>query len=235
MITISRPAGVVVGGFLITFAAACEQALGIKDAQLDPGDPTSQDFVCNQYCETIQAACAGQFQQYGNPAICKAVCLTLPLGEPGVDRANTVHCRKKEAESAQNSAEPAAHCHVAGPTGFDPVSQSARCGTNCEGFCEILQNVCPLDFAQLPYRNDLGACVDSCETIPDVGLPFNAAAMEMQSGNRVQCRLYHASAASTDPDTHCPHAALGEPPCVDAMGGAGGAGGSGGSGGGGGN
>jgi hypothetical protein len=54
-------------------------------------------------------------------------------------------------------------------------------------------------------------CMAACATVPDLG----AYDFSIESGNSIQCRLYHVSAASLVPSTHCPHAA-GEAICVAA-------------------
>ena len=51
----------------------------------------------------------------------------------------------------------------------------------------------------------LGQCGES---IPDLG----GYSIEQNSGDSVNCRLWHVSAASVAPSSHCGHAA-GESPC----------------------
>jgi hypothetical protein len=52
------------------------------------------------------------------------------------------------------------------------------------------------------------SCAGVCQRLPDNG-GYDSS---IQKGNSVQCRLYHASAATLDPTVHCPHVA-GVGPC----------------------
>jgi hypothetical protein len=56
------------------------------------------------------------------------------------------------------------------------------------------------------------ACLTACADVNDLG----GYTTSTQAGDSIQCRLYHVSAASLDPKTHCPHAA-GEQICVAPM------------------
>ncbi len=202
--------------------AACGEILGIADATLDPnaGDAGG---LCGTFCKTVQKNCVFPFQVYFSETTCKAVCNALTPGEVGDELANTVQCRLHAAEKAGSTGESFLYCPQAGPGG-DGV-----CGTNCVGYCTLYAAFCDIeDFT------DLKGCQSECEGTPSSpGIPtlgpgtFNVG---IDTGNSLECRLYHVSAASQDKGTHCPHAA-GEPPCVDGGGGAGGAGCAGGAGG----
>jgi len=55
--------------------------------------------------------------------------------------------------------------------------------------------------------------LSACDIVPDLSRPpdnlrYNVS---QQSGDSLQCRLFHVSAATMDPTTHCVHAAGGSP------------------------
>jgi len=68
--------------------------------------------------------------------------------------------------------------------------------TTCDKMCELVMDNCS-DVAP-QYNNDFDTCVASCEPLVK-GTPGD------QSGNTQECRLYHASVASTGAAVHCPH------------------------------
>ena len=111
----------------------------------------------------------------------------------GAASGNTVACRQRNAELASETGEPAAHCPAAGPGG------DGICGPDCLGFCTLLAEYC----TQL-MSFTVAECVQACVDVPVLAEPYN---VNIQSGDSLQCRLYHVSAASLDPATHCVHAA----------------------------
>jgi hypothetical protein len=50
---------------------------------------------------------------------------------------------------------------------------------------------------------DVSECELECESLTSVG-KFN---FSIQSGDSLECRLYHVTAASLNATRHCPHAA----------------------------
>jgi hypothetical protein len=152
--------------------------------------------LCDRYCLTIAANCAGGDQQYASPEACHAVCQLLEPGEPGDRNVNSVQCRLNRAELAASTGEPANYCFSAGPGG------AGECGTDCEGFCSVMT-------AQCTQLGTWEECLDACSAVPDLsGPPANVTYnTSVQEGDSVQCRLFHVSAASLDPVGHCVHAA----------------------------
>jgi hypothetical protein len=205
-------------------ALGCEAILGIEDARLDrilsadgaaPG--TGGDHgaggdsgvggggsdLCASYCGAVMASCTGAFAVYTTVDSCLAVCSHLPEGLEGDENDNSVHCRLRHAESAP--AEPLYYCPIAGPGG------NGVCGSNCDGLCSVAQGVCTGD---LGLWASIADCHDDCEDVSDLGTYSTDPDAAMYQGDHVQCWLYHlSSAAVTDPDIHCPHAA-GAPPCA---------------------
>jgi hypothetical protein len=192
----------------------CASVLGIETATHDPkldtagasnggsgnggaGVDSGGGPICDRYCDTVQANCTGDNEQYVSKAVCMKICARLDPGQPGDDVGNTVNCRLHYAESAVTAGEPASNCSSAGPGGAN-VDSTSVCGSYCEGLCRIALDTCK--GAELVFSS-VSECVSGCSNIPDIG----NYADSIQSGNSVQCRLYHVSAAQIDPVLHCPH------------------------------
>ena len=157
-------------------------------ADMNPGTPAT----CASYCTTIQANCTAANEQFSSPAECMASCTTWEQGALGAQAGNSLECRGYHATAA--GASPAIHCTHAGPGG------DALCGTNCEGFCTLVLGVCI--GANEQYGGDMGACMTACEMFTTD--PYSTADT---AGDTLSCRLYHATAASTNPGLHCDHTA----------------------------
>lgn len=157
--------------------------------------------LCLDYCNTVQTSCTGKSAQYASQIACLAVCEQLPPGTAGAMAGNTVQCRVGRAKLAATTGEAANYCFSAGPGG------GGVCGSDCEGYCTLMTAKC----TQL---GTLSQCEASCSIVPDLSLPptnlrYDAS---QQSGDSLQCRLFHVSAANVDPVGHCAHAA-GDAPC----------------------
>ncbi|HVU02210.1 MAG TPA: hypothetical protein VHE30_10670 [Polyangiaceae bacterium] len=195
---------------ILPLLSACTGILGIEQATHDPaldeprgggGQPGDSGGApktpCEEYCATALRNCAGANSLYASSDACLAVCNTFPAGTAGADSGNSLACRMKYAKLAGTVGELDINCPAAGPGG-DGV-----CGTNCEGFCTIALAACPTSTVV-----NVDSCAGLCARLPDQG-GYDAS---IQKGNSVQCRLYHASAATLDPVVHCPHVA-GVGPC----------------------
>ncbi len=187
----------------------------IADAALDASDtsaatsPETSDATvpldsaspptCDDYCATVQAACTGKAAQYASVAECRSVCKNVgrwPSGTRGDVKGNTVACRLTQAEAASTLAgDPAATCAAAGRTGANV------CGTWCDNYCALVLGSCLGDASLF---GNAAECQSACEKHPADGLVGDA------DGDSVQCRLYHAGVAASDPPAsaldHCPHA-----------------------------
>jgi len=72
----------------------------------------------------------------------------------------------------------------------------------------LLSGACSANFSRL--YNGLAECQSACsESIVDLG-DFD---ISQSSGDSLNCRLWHVSAATVAPSQHCGHAS-GEPPCA---------------------
>lgn len=201
--TWKSPRWALVLGVTAALLCSCEGVLGIEDAELDPLHEQQQADRCDVYCDTVSASCADDDAVYTNRDTCLAFCATLPPGQPSDEVGNSVACRLHQAELALATGEPQVHCPLAGPGG------NGTCGGNCEAYCVAFQQVCSARFDERFVG--VADCVQACERdVPDLG-DYDVT---MQSGDSVQCRLWHLSAAAVDANFHCPHAA-GEAPCQD--------------------
>jgi hypothetical protein len=204
---------------LLLSLAACGELIGIDDAHydssLEPGSEKAADggqggdaeagegASCERYCDEILSVCEGDEAQYPNRETCLAVCAAFPRGTTGT-KENSLACRSRQVELA--AIEPLVHCPFAGPGG------AGECGSNCEGLCAITMATCSSETSS-SYYADIDACLADCAEVPDLG-EYGTGESEYTTGDHVQCRLYHATAATQDAEHHCPHA-LGGDPCVN--------------------
>jgi len=184
------------GGSMVSSAGAA----GSSSMPVDPIVARASQ-LCLDYCGGVQASCTGKSAQYASQVACLAVCEQLPPGTAGATTGNSVQCRLGRAQLAATTGEAANYCFSAGPGG------GGVCGNDCDGYCTLMTAKC----TQL---GSLSQCRASCSIVPDLSLPptnlrYDAS---QQSGDSLQCRLFHVSAASVDPVGHCAHAA-GETPC----------------------
>jgi hypothetical protein len=159
------------------------------------GEDTSAAVDCDSYCDLVMQNCDGDFLQYGSIDNCLTSCTAFPPGSAGDMSGNSLACRHYHAGAAAMAND--VHCGHAGPGG------DTACGSNCEGFCAIAGKYCPAAWA------DDAACLAACATFsPDE--VYDAGDV---SGNTFACRLYHATAASLNPDIHCGHITGDSPAC----------------------
>jgi hypothetical protein len=176
------------GSAMVAGAAGSVSGTAAGDTDASP--------LCQQYCDVVAANCVGTDAQFASPLACLSVCALLPPGTPGDTSGNTVECRLSRAQLAATTGEPSNYCFSAGPGG------AGSCGSNCDGFCAVMTQKC----TQL---GDDAACLQACAEVPDLslGTPKQNYNIAMMDGDSLQCRLFHVSAASVDPVTHCIHAA----------------------------
>src|SRR5262249_15678809 len=152
---------------------------GTSDAA--PGGGTGTDgggkSLCETYCDTISAACAGNFEQYVSNAVCMRICARLDPGQPGDDAGNTVNCRLPLPEARKAPGGKTTNCSAAGPGG------NGVCGTNCDAPCRIALDTCKA--GQRVFGSQL-ECTSACTKLGDLGHYDDS----IQDGPEVQCRLY---------------------------------------------
>jgi hypothetical protein len=182
---------------LLTCLCACESVLSIEEATVDPAlDQT--DAPCDRYCDRAIENCQGQDAVYTSKDVCLSLCASMPPGDPGATTGHSAQCRLHAAELAP--AEPSFYCPGAGPGG------NGVCGDNCETFCQMIELVCTGENTGYADRD---ACLTDCAAVPDLG---TFSLDPAPRGATIQCRLYHLTNATFEPDRHCSHA-LGASPC----------------------
>lgn len=154
------------------------------------GGPDATTVSCDDYCDQIETNCSGALTQYTNRDGCLAICGSFTQGAAGTMSGNSLECRAYHAGAALG--DPDTHCVHAGPGG------AGVCGTNCEGFCTVVDGACT--GANEAYAS-VAECMTACNGFTD-DEPFDVSDV---SGDTLACRLYHASVATSDPGTHCPH------------------------------
>jgi len=94
----------------------------------------------------------------------------------------------------------------AGDSGAKDSSATDAGAPSCQDYCTAIMTNCTSTTdpdSGLPVGNqqytDMQNCLNSCKAMP-------VGALSDTSGNTLGCRLYHATAAKSDPVTHCPHA-----------------------------
>jgi hypothetical protein len=210
--------------------AGCNGVLGInaaslEDAGVGPAPMDTDSLTCANYCNVITQNCAGEYEEYlpdvdGGTGVCTTICGLLNPGTaaypyPGMDPPieDTLACRLWHAHSAGEATPgsgPSVHCRHAGPLG------STLCGGPIEPFCNIDWRFCVDDNSVASYPSTT-ACTQtlSAALAADGGFYLSAGAGDVndetgagiESGNTLNCRLWHLETAiqEGDPKTHCPH------------------------------
>jgi hypothetical protein len=147
--------------------------------------------------------CVDDNQLYASDETCLRTCSLFPaLGSAEDATGNTVGCRLHHAELARETKEPPDHCPKAGPGG------SGTCGDDCELYCDLVARVC--EGLLPPDLQTPSDCLQTCNGLA------RAPTYSITADNTatLDCRLFHVTNASFDPETHCPHA-TGLTRCVD--------------------
>ena len=174
---------------------------GTSDTGTTGNEP--EQTLCESYCHDIMEACTGSQLQYRDEAQCLKICGMLPEGELGKVGENTVACRAKYVGDARygSGTELEAYCRRGGPGG------DGRCGSNCEGFCSLMMEVCSGSEVGVYQFESNDACLEACEALPSSDEGYSVSNPLIADGNHVECRLFHvASAAMLEPEEHCEHA-----------------------------
>lgn len=154
----------------------------LGDGGTDPDampDAGPQAFDCATYCSVIQSACTGDNEQYESAADCARACATFPMGTEGMTATNTLGCRLTHANTAaMTPASAATECPAAGPAG------DTTCGTTCQAFCGMIDDVCPGQW-------NATLCPAQCLAKPDLAGDYNTT--DAMSGDTEECRLYWAT------------------------------------------
>jgi hypothetical protein len=178
---------------------ACNAVLGIDAATREPEGGTSGGANCNDYCAAIMQNCTGPNSEYESMDICMAMCVVFDTSNatPSDTGNNDIACHTFFAQQAATT--PNQNCEYAGPLG------GGHCGTNpCQNFCDLATGYCTGDLPK-PYPNNDCPCACAAYTYL---LGGDAGDLSFESGNTLNCRLYHLQAAYGSDmlgKFHCPH------------------------------
>jgi hypothetical protein len=202
---------------------ACQALAGIDNRVY----PSPQ---CQDYCTRIMKQCpateaAPHYEAYTDIKTCFGICSLLPAGS--ADEAtpdNSLACRLRQlAHLDDPNLEPTdrgPYCARSGPGGSSGPHDIEGCGSNCESYCQLYEAACQADNPPgvTTAQYDPKTCESKCQGLKDTG-SFDTGVN--YTGDTLQCRLVHTSAATVDPKTHCVHAEL-QPqpmtPCQDTTG-----------------
>ncbi|HEY3668126.1 MAG TPA: hypothetical protein VGL19_19120 [Polyangiaceae bacterium] len=200
-----------------TALGACQALAGISDRSYVPtnsggdagaagaaGGDSGPSAACQDYCARIMALCTKPNEAYADISTCLGICALIPPGTPIEKTGNSLQCRLNQLAIQESpSAEPATlpeACARSGPGG------NGVCGSNCESYCQLYKAACQADQPDLTSTQyDQDTCVSKCQGLNDTG-SFDTDLN--YTGDTLQCRLVHTSAATVEPATHCVHAQL---------------------------
>jgi hypothetical protein len=193
-------AWIAAAGIALIPIVGCRQILGIEERELTggTGGGGGNAELCNEYCGAVFEGCLDPDDVYLNNDSCLNTCALLPAGSANSVAGNNIHCRLDKARKAKETGDVVKFCPASGPAG------SGLCGTDCETYCGIINEVCPGSFPGI-FASE-SDCLEDCEsTIPSLP-PFRAPTPDEDS---IQCRLYHMTLALESEEVraqHCPHA-----------------------------
>jgi hypothetical protein len=157
--------------------------------------------ACEDYCTLVMRNCQGAVAQYPDLSTCMSTCESMPIGDDGARAGNSIECRTFWAAISEGNM---ADCVKAGPGG------AGTCGTNCESFCASTLEICSDVPGVTPPYDSAAECMGACNGYSMTEV-FDASDI---SGNTFACRLYHMTAASSDPLTHCQHTGVDSAVCI---------------------
>jgi hypothetical protein len=212
MVTVMKLRSILAGGVLALGAlgglcsavVGCNGLLGIGAASLEDeaGAPTNTtQLTCASYCAVVMQNCTGANAEYLTADICNSMCPAFELGTTIADSADdTLGCRTFFANQAAQT--PDTSCRMAGPLGGN------HCGTNpCSPFCDQDIAYCTGD-KPVAYDGGVPTCLSACGAYPY--LVGDAGDTTTESGNTLNCRLWHLETAYTSDSygqIHCAHTA----------------------------
>ena len=182
---------------LVAVGAACVNGiLGIDSASVD-----QSLGPCSTYCNTVVKNCPNS--EYNDVPTCQSLCPAFEPGTANDTNQDSLGCRMHYAQLA---ATDPSKCPAAGLLGGNV------CGNDqCRTFCALDDFFCtgPLE----PYDGGAVACTNTCRANFQVYLQDAGNDLALQTGNTLNCRVYHleAAAAPNDPSAkgvHCPHTGL---------------------------
>lgn len=170
-----------------------------------PSGGESCGGACPAYCELLRGACVSDFETL---ASCEETCENIPDGRTfninDFQQGDTVQCRLIQLTAAFQDE---ARCSRATFVADEVCVEAEAAELSCEAYCRNVMGACTDENAQ--YESE-----DQCLALCDI---FEEGVLGDSKGNTLACRTYHAEAALSGPDTHCPHAGpTGASVCHDA-------------------
>jgi serine/threonine-protein kinase len=187
------------GGAVLIAPSAATPGPGASPAAAALPGASAAPATCDRYCDLIMKNCAGSNAEYLSREICMKMCPAFEIGVAGGDtQSGTLGCRLFHASAAESA--PADHCRAAGPLG------GRHCGKDpCQPFCTLAVTYCAPP-KPMPYKEGLSECEAACKNYRY--LSVDAGDTTLESGNTLNCRLWHLETAYTSDDFgmfHCPH------------------------------
>lgn len=193
---------------------ACNGILGIDSAALEPdGGAAGEGGValnCESYCTLMDQSCGWQsnFPEYLSHDVCVRMCADFDTGNHiAADGTDTLGCRIAYAERAASAPDP--NCRYAGLIG------GGKCGVKlCNHFCDVDVQYCNFPPVSSPAYTNIADCMIACARYAyDTA---GAELLSMESGNTLNCRLWHLNNAydtTAHGQIHCPHTDLASTVC----------------------
>jgi serine/threonine-protein kinase len=189
------------GAAFVPSASAPQEAGRPETARVTPvgSSASNAPATCERYCDQVMKNCTGSNAEYLSREICMKMCPAFEIGVAEGDTANgTLGCRLFHASAAESA--PGEHCRAAGPLG------GRHCGNDpCEPFCTLAVTYCSAP-KPAPYPGGHSECEAACKNYRY--LVADAGDTTLESGNTLNCRLWHLETAYTSDDFgmfHCPH------------------------------
>jgi hypothetical protein len=210
----SRTTLIIIGAALL---AACGGSSTIVKTQAQ---------LAADLCTALAASCTGTDDQLEsdssktvsqNQTVCEDKVMTtydLPVSDPN-GKNNDLDCRVAEArKAATDPAHASAHCLNAGPTGGGKGNDgTGACGNLCDVYCDLQELNCtnanPSFGAGLTRtflsRSD---CETKCAATITPTHFSSGGTVNAQTGDSLQCRIWHLGKARSNPSPHCANAKL---------------------------
>lgn len=211
--------GIGVTGFALgAGVVGCNGLLGINSASLegeDSGTPPTLDagtdgalaISCDTYCALMDKNCnwSSSNGEYFDLPACLQMCAVFDQGgQIAPDGTDSLGCRMSYALQAAQAPEP--NCRFAGLTG------GGKCGKDlCSHFCQVDIARCNTAPVNTPaYDAGASECASQCAGYTYLGVDSGAELNGMESGNTLNCRIWHlnnAMGVTSKGVFHCPHTA----------------------------
>jgi len=177
---------------------------------------------CTSYCNNaINGPCSNN--TYLSMAACTAACNSFPttFAQGGSDIsantpakwANNVQCRMYHMAFPSMNGGQTTHCQHGWINGGlacqDPPDP--KLGDHCAGYCDLYLATCSSGNLLESGVTSISDCKSKCNAITRPGFANNTNYLSVPnpSGDNLDCRAYHLTAAATlSATTHCPHAWL---------------------------